>query len=145
LDEIHLPHSRYAQQQRRARHAPKTTIPINRFTVRSFITNVTDGAKLKPGSTTLKGIAFDGGQASRKSPSRSTRQDMDAAKLGKDLGKYSSGMALPVKACSGHLGAQGARHQTMPATPSRWTPCGIRRAICATSSKPFASPRPEEK
>src|SRR6266404_4613343 len=27
--------------------APKATIPINRFTVRSFITNVTDGAKLK--------------------------------------------------------------------------------------------------
>src|SRR4029077_1432013 len=42
--------------------APKATIPINRFTVRSFITNVTDGAKLKPGSTTLKGIAFDGGK-----------------------------------------------------------------------------------
>ena len=29
--------------------APKATIPINRFTVRSFITNVTDGARLKPG------------------------------------------------------------------------------------------------
>ncbi len=30
--------------------APKATIPINRFTVRSFITSVTDGAKLKAGS-----------------------------------------------------------------------------------------------
>src|ERR1700709_170631 len=37
--------------------APKATIPINRFTVRSFITSVSDGAKLKPGSTTLKGTA----------------------------------------------------------------------------------------
>src|SRR6202162_910064 len=42
--------------------APKATIPINRFTIRSFITSVSDGAKLKAGSTTLKGIAFDGGK-----------------------------------------------------------------------------------
>src|SRR5438067_1713190 len=42
--------------------APKATIPINRFTVRSFITSLADGARLKPGSTTLKGIAFDGGK-----------------------------------------------------------------------------------
>src|SRR6478752_1629017 len=49
--------------------APKATIPINRFTVRSFITSVRDGTKLRPGGTTLKGIAFDGGktrQGSRK-------------------------------------------------------------------------------
>src|ERR1700716_2051910 len=40
--------------------APKATVPINRFTVRSFITSVADGAKLKAGAqTTLKGIAFD--------------------------------------------------------------------------------------
>jgi len=42
--------------------APKATIPINRCNVRSFITNVADGGKLKPGATTLKGIAFDGGK-----------------------------------------------------------------------------------
>src|ERR1700754_1768731 len=41
--------------------APKATIPINRFTVRSFITNITDGAKVKAGNTKVKGIAFDGG------------------------------------------------------------------------------------
>src|SRR5712672_767902 len=33
--------------------APKTTIPINRFKIRSFITSVADGAKLQPGGTTL--------------------------------------------------------------------------------------------
>src|SRR5258707_13354579 len=33
---------------------------------------------------------------------------------------------------------------TMPATRSRWSPRGIRPATCATSSKPFASPRREE-
>jgi sulfite dehydrogenase len=36
--------------------APKATIPINRFKVRSFITSVADGAKLKDDAqTTLKG------------------------------------------------------------------------------------------
>ena len=42
--------------------APKATVPINRFDVRSFITSVKDGAKVKAGGETLlKGIAFDGG------------------------------------------------------------------------------------
>ena len=41
---------------------PKTTIPIGRFTVRSFITSVADGAKVAAGQQiVLKGIAFDGG------------------------------------------------------------------------------------
>src|SRR5712675_2124091 len=41
---------------------PKTTIPIGRLTVRSFITSMGDGAKLAAGQPiTLKGIAFDGG------------------------------------------------------------------------------------
>src|SRR4030081_860792 len=63
--------------------APKATMPINRFKVRSFITSVADGAKLKAGAqTTLKGIAAvavptDGGKT------------WAQASLGKDLGKYS--------------------------------------------------------
>src|SRR5262245_10779321 len=35
---------------------PKATVPINRFKVRSFITNVADGAKVKAGSLKLRGI-----------------------------------------------------------------------------------------
>src|SRR5437899_882119 len=70
--------------------APKATIPINRFTVRSFITNVTDGARLKPGSTTLKGIAFDGGKGIKEvAVSTDGGKTWTAAKLGRDLGKYS--------------------------------------------------------
>src|SRR5260370_33073068 len=43
--------------------APKTTVPINRFRVRSFITSVADGGKLKAGAPiVLKGIAFDAGK-----------------------------------------------------------------------------------
>ena len=41
---------------------PRATVPIARLDVRSFITNVKDGARVKAGSEALlKGIAFDGG------------------------------------------------------------------------------------
>src|SRR3954465_3606649 len=70
--------------------APKATIPINRFTIRSFITNVSDGARLKSGSTTLKGIAFDGGKGIKEvKVSTDGGKTWLPAKLGKDLGKYS--------------------------------------------------------
>ena len=83
--------------------APKATIPINRFTVRSFITNVADGAKLKPGSTTLKGIAFDGGKGIKEvAVSTDGGKTWTPAKLGKDLGKYSfREWKLPVKLAAG--------------------------------------------
>src|SRR5205814_1423938 len=46
--------------------APKTTVPIGRFNVRSFITSVADGAKLGVRHEMLiKGIAFDGGAGIR--------------------------------------------------------------------------------
>src|SRR5437588_8009551 len=67
--------------------APKATIPINRFTVRSFITSVTDGARLKAGATTLKGIAFDGGSGIKEvAVSTDGGQSWTPAKLGNDLG-----------------------------------------------------------
>jgi sulfite dehydrogenase len=70
--------------------APKATIPINRFNVRSFITSVADGAKLKAGKTTLKGIAFDGGKGIKEvAVSTDGGKTWQPAKLGKDLGKYS--------------------------------------------------------
>jgi len=37
------------------------TVPIGTMNVRSFVTNVVDGAKLKSGMQTVRGIAFDGG------------------------------------------------------------------------------------
>src|SRR5712672_4867474 len=71
--------------------APKTTIPINRFKVRSFITSVADGAKLKAGAQiTLKGFAFDGGKGIKDvAVSTDGGQTWAQASLGKDLGKYS--------------------------------------------------------
>ena len=70
--------------------APKATIPINRFTVRSFITNIADGAKVKAGDMALKGIAFDGGKGIKEvSISADGGKAWLPTKLGKDLGKYS--------------------------------------------------------
>ena len=70
---------------------PKTTIPINRFKVRSFITNTADGAKLKAGARSLiKGIAFDGGTGIRSvAVSSDGGKNWVPAKLGANLGKYS--------------------------------------------------------
>src|SRR6201991_3589886 len=78
---------------------PKATIPINRFTIRSFITNVANGARLKAGRARLKGIAFDGGKGIKEvAVSTDGGKNWTPAKLGKDLGKYSfREWTLPVK------------------------------------------------
>ena len=82
---------------------PKATMPINRFNVRSFITSVADGAKLRPGGTTLQGIAFDGGKGIQDvAVSTDGGKTWTPAKLGKDLGKYSfREWKLPVKLAAG--------------------------------------------
>jgi hypothetical protein len=42
------------------------TVPINKLTVRSFITNVTSGQTIRPGAQTIRGIAFDSGNGIRR-------------------------------------------------------------------------------
>jgi len=71
--------------------APAATRPIGRFTVRSFITSVPDGARLKAGQqAVVRGIAFDGGQGIREvAYSTDGGQGWRGAKLGADLGRYS--------------------------------------------------------
>jgi len=83
--------------------APKATVPIKRFKVRSFITSVADGAKLKAGAQTLKGIAFDGGKGIKEvAVSTDGGKTWAQARLGKDLGKYSfREWQLPVKLAAG--------------------------------------------
>src|ERR1700761_4577768 len=118
--------------------APKATIPINRFTVRSFITSVTDGGKLKAGRTTLKGIAFDGGKGIREvAVSSDGGKTWMPAKLGKDLGKYSFRQwTLPVTLASGScelkVRATNNAGEVQPAE-ARWNPAGYLRNVIETT------------
>jgi sulfite dehydrogenase (cytochrome) subunit A len=117
--------------------APKATIPINRFTVRSFITNVADGAKVKAGRTMLKGIAFDGGSGIKQvAVSTDGGASWTQAKLGKDLGKYSfREWKLPVKFAAGahelKVRATSNAGEVQPAEP-RWNPAGYLRNVIET-------------
>jgi DMSO/TMAO reductase YedYZ molybdopterin-dependent catalytic subunit len=72
-------------------NVPKSTIPIQRFTVRSFLTSVVEGTQLPVGrETLLRGIAFDSGAGlTEVLVSTDGGQTWRAAQLGKDLGRYS--------------------------------------------------------
>ena len=117
--------------------APKATIPINRFNVRSFITNIADGAKVKAGSTALKGIAFNGGSGIKDvAVSIDDGKTWEAARLGKDLGKYSfREWSLSVKLAAGAHGlkvrATGNDGKTQPMEAS-WNPAGYMRNVVET-------------
>ncbi len=117
----------------------KRTIPITRFNVRSFITSLTDGAKLATGrEQVVRGIAFDGGYGLREVAfSEDDGQTWRAAKLGNDLGKYSfrewtigftprqaGDYKLRVKATN-RLG------QSQPLEPL-WNPSGYMRNVVET-------------
>jgi sulfite dehydrogenase (cytochrome) subunit A len=71
--------------------APGATRPIGRFNVRSFITSVPDGARVRAGQRlALRGIAFDGGQGIREvAVSTDGGASWREASLGNDLGRYS--------------------------------------------------------
>jgi sulfite dehydrogenase len=67
-----------------------TTIPINKLRVRSFVTNLADGDKLKAGPQTVRGIAFDMGSGIRTVElSSDGGTTWMPATLGRDLGGYS--------------------------------------------------------
>ncbi len=70
---------------------PAKTEPIQRFNVRSFITNLADGAKIAAGQATMvKGIAFDGGAGIREVLlSIDGGNSWQTTRLGDDLGRYS--------------------------------------------------------
>jgi DMSO/TMAO reductase YedYZ molybdopterin-dependent catalytic subunit len=70
---------------------PANTRPIGRFTVRSFITSIADGARVRAGQTlNVRGIAFDGGQGIREvAYSTDGGQTWREARLGAEMGRYS--------------------------------------------------------
>jgi sulfite dehydrogenase len=116
---------------------PKATIPINRFTVRSFITNIMDGAKLKAGEATLKGIAFDGGKGIKDvALSTDGGKSWMAARLGKDLGKYSFRewrMTVNLSAGAHELKVRATSNdgKTQP-MEALWNPAGYLRNVVET-------------
>ena len=116
---------------------PAATIPINRFNVRSFITSVSDGAKVKPGRIGLKGIAFDGGKGIKEvAVSIDGGKSWMSAKLGRDLGKYSfREWSLPVNLAAGthelKVRATNNAGDTQPAE-ARWNPAGYKRNVIET-------------
>jgi sulfite dehydrogenase (cytochrome) subunit A len=117
--------------------APKSTRPIGRLNVRSFITNVADGAKVKAGEQILKGIAFDGG-AGIKQVEASTDDGATwmPAKLGQDLGKYSfREWMLPVTLSAGtHALKVRATNNEGKGQPDKaiWNPAGYMRNVIET-------------
>ncbi|MGN6286387.1 MAG: SorA family sulfite dehydrogenase catalytic subunit [Afipia sp.] len=118
--------------------APKATIPINRFRVRSFITSVANGAKVKAKrEMVLKGIAFDGGKGIKDvSVSTDGGKTWVKAKLGKDLGKYSfREWRLPVKLTPGahdlKVRATSNSGEVQPMEAS-WNPAGYMRNVVET-------------
>lgn len=118
--------------------APKATIPINRIAVRSFITSVTDGGKIRAHTTIqLKGIAFDGGKGIREvTLSTDNGQNWTQARLGKDLGKYAfREWTLPLKLSPGvhnlRVRATNNVGETQPMQPL-WNPAGYLRNVVET-------------
>ena len=118
---------------------PKTTIPIGRLTVRSFITSLADGAKVAAGQPiTLKGIAFDGDTGIKEvAVSTDDGKSWTPAKLGQDLGKYSfREWQLPVTLAAGphelQVRATSNGGQTQPMKPL-WNPAGYLRNVVETT------------
>lgn len=119
--------------------APKTTVPIARCNVRSFITSVTEGdtiALARP--KTIKGIAFDGGYGITEVLfSADGGRSWQRADLGKDLGQYSfrewTATFVPDRAGLLELKAKATNRigQSQP-LEALWNPAGYMRNTVET-------------
>lgn len=118
--------------------APDKTIPIGRFTIRSFLTNLTDGAQVKAGPVGLRGIAFDGGSGIRQvEVSADDGKTWRPAKLGEDLGRYAfrswtTELDLSPGEHALRVRATGNDGGTQPMEP-RWNPAGYLRNVVETT------------
>ncbi|MES2569009.1 MAG: molybdopterin-dependent oxidoreductase, partial [Verrucomicrobiota bacterium] len=118
---------------------PKSTVPIARFNIRSFITSLAEGATLQAGRETLvRGIAFDGGHGiTEVLVSSDGGRSWNAAMLGKDLGKYSfrewTLAFTPKQAGPLELKVRAANRlgESQPMEPL-WNPAGYMRNVVET-------------
>lgn len=115
---------------------PAKTEPISRFTIRSFITSITEGSRIPAGrEVAVRGIAFDSGQGIKEVAfSADGGRSWQEARLGKDLGRYSfrewkidftprmAGRTELLSRASNRLG------ETQPMTPL-WNPAGYLRNV----------------
>lgn len=120
-------------------NAAKKTVPISRFPVRSFITNVRDGATVKAGRpVVLRGIAFDGGYGIREvDVSVDGGRTWRPSKLGNDLGKYSfrqwqTALSLERGAHAIQVRALNNIGQSQP-LDALWNPSGYMRNVVETT------------
>jgi sulfite dehydrogenase len=119
--------------------APTATAAINRFDVRSFITNLQDGATVKANAeTSVKGIAFDGGYGiTDVLLSTDGGNSWTGAQLGQDLGKYSfrewqTAVRLPPGTHDLRVLAINRIGQSQPTEPL-WNPAGYMRNVIETT------------
>lgn len=118
---------------------PKSTVAINRLNVRSFITSLADGDKMKLNQpVTVRGIAFDGGSGIREVLfSADGGRNWRVAELGKDLGNYSFRewtIAFTPKTAGVHelkVKATNRTGQSQPLEPL-WNPSGYMRNVVET-------------
>lgn len=119
--------------------APKKTVPISRFTIRSFITSLLDNATIPAGrETTVRGIAFDSGHGLREVTfSSDGGQTWRAATLGADSGRYGFrewriGFTPPQRGRHTLMArALNRIGETQPLEPL-WNPAGYARNVVET-------------
>ncbi len=118
--------------------AAAATVPIGRLNVRSFLTNLADGADIKAGPVQLRGIAFDGGSGIRTvEVSADDGRTWTNAELGQDLGAYafrpwSLGLDLTPGAYVLRVRATANDGSTQP-MGARWNPSGYMRNVVETT------------
>jgi sulfite dehydrogenase (cytochrome) subunit A len=119
--------------------APSATVPINRLNVRSFLTNLLDGANVSAETDVpLRGIAFDGGYGiTEVAVSSDGGQSWRAAALGDDLGKYAfrewrAVVRLPRGNNVLMVRATNRIGQSQPMEPL-WGPSGYMRNVVETT------------
>jgi DMSO/TMAO reductase YedYZ molybdopterin-dependent catalytic subunit len=118
--------------------AADKTVPIGRFNVRSFVTNLTDGQEVKAGKLPLRGIAFDGGSGIRAvEVSTDDGKSWAEATLGQDLGRYAfrtwtAEVEMAPGAHALRVRATGNDGGTQPMEP-RWNPAGYMRNVVETT------------
>ena len=114
--------------------AEKSTRPISRLNVRSFITNLADGASVEAGRLHVRGIAFDGGSGIKEvQVSSDDGASWTSATLGSDFGRYAFrewrlALTLTPGAHVLKVRAIGAEGETQPAVAA-WNPRGYMRNV----------------